>query len=203
MNEALGRRERRKADKRLRIMTAAAELFAVAGVRGVTTQQVADRAGLAIGTLYLYASTKAELLIMVQNVKFELAIQEGISAARLVRGPGAVPALVALLEPVVKCIREHPENGRSYQQELVFGDPREPFRQEGLQLSRKLELVMADILRSDGSVKPADADVLARAVAAILHLGATAAVYAARTDAEVLDGIRCQIQVSLGSSANQ
>ena len=61
----------------------------------------------------------------------------------------------------------------------------------------------SDILRSDGSVKPADADVLARVVSAILHLGTTAAVYAARTDAEVLDGIRCQIQVSLGGSANQ
>ena len=43
------------------------ELFAEHGVGGVTTQQVADRADVTIGTLYLYASTKAELLIMVQN----------------------------------------------------------------------------------------------------------------------------------------
>ncbi len=43
------------------------ELFAEPGVGGVTTQQVADRADVAIDTLYLYASTKAELLIMVQN----------------------------------------------------------------------------------------------------------------------------------------
>ncbi|WP_457962206.1 TetR family transcriptional regulator [Arthrobacter sp. D1-29] len=33
----------------------------------MTTQQIADRADIAIGTLYLYAATKAELLIMVQN----------------------------------------------------------------------------------------------------------------------------------------
>lgn len=46
-------------------MDAARELFAEHGVSGVTTQQVADRADIAIGTLYLHASTKAELLILV------------------------------------------------------------------------------------------------------------------------------------------
>ncbi len=56
--------------KRERIMTAARELSAEHGVSGVTTQQIARRADVAVGTLYLYASTKAELLIMVQNEKF-------------------------------------------------------------------------------------------------------------------------------------
>jgi AcrR family transcriptional regulator len=66
----IGRRERAKKDKRERIMTAARELFAENGVSGVTTQQIADQADVAIGTLYRYACTKAELLIMVQNEKF-------------------------------------------------------------------------------------------------------------------------------------
>jgi AcrR family transcriptional regulator len=48
-------------------MAAARELFAERGVSGVTTQQIADRADVAIGTLYRYAATKAELLIMVQT----------------------------------------------------------------------------------------------------------------------------------------
>lgn len=55
----IGRRERARQDKRERIMAAARELFAGHGVSGVTTQQIADRADVAIGTLYLYASTKA------------------------------------------------------------------------------------------------------------------------------------------------
>ena len=41
-------RERAKEDKRERIMAAARELFAEHGVSGVTTQQVADRADVAI-----------------------------------------------------------------------------------------------------------------------------------------------------------
>jgi AcrR family transcriptional regulator len=77
----IGRRERAKQDKRERIMTAARELFAEHGVSGVTTQQIAGRADVAIGTLYLYASTKAELLIIVQNEKFSAAIDDGLDAA--------------------------------------------------------------------------------------------------------------------------
>jgi AcrR family transcriptional regulator len=61
----VGHRERARQDKRERIMAAARELFAERGVSGVTTQQIADRADVAIGTLYRYAATKAESLIMV------------------------------------------------------------------------------------------------------------------------------------------
>lgn len=42
-------------------------------------QQIADRAGVAIGTLYLHAGTKAELLIMVQNQKFAAAIDDAFT----------------------------------------------------------------------------------------------------------------------------
>lgn len=45
-----GRREKAK-EKRERTLAAARELFAEHGVNGVTTQQIADRAGVAIGTL--------------------------------------------------------------------------------------------------------------------------------------------------------
>jgi AcrR family transcriptional regulator len=77
----IGRRERAKQDKRERITAAARELLAQHGVSGVTTQQIADRADVAIGTLYLYASTKAEQLIMAQNEKFAAAIDEGLVTA--------------------------------------------------------------------------------------------------------------------------
>lgn len=86
----VGRRERAKEDKRERIMTAARELFAEHGISGVTTQQIADRADVAIGTLYRYASTKAELLIMVQNNKFAAAIDDGLAAADAAAGQGAL-----------------------------------------------------------------------------------------------------------------
>jgi len=65
--QALGRRERNKQEKLERITAAARELFAEHGVDDVTTQQIADRADVGSGTLFLYAKTKAELLLLVQN----------------------------------------------------------------------------------------------------------------------------------------
>ena len=54
----IGFRERGKRDKRERILAAARELFTRHGFSGVATQQIADRADVAIGTLYLYPSTR-------------------------------------------------------------------------------------------------------------------------------------------------
>jgi AcrR family transcriptional regulator len=185
-----GRRERNKRQKRERILAAARDLFAEFGVGAVTTQQVAERADVAIGTLFRYASTKAELLIMVQNEKFAIAIDEGLAATQ--RAPSDLGALVALIRPVVACIRAQPENGHAYLRELMSGDPAEPYRREGLALSARLEAGVGEILVRKAGTSPADAARLARVVTAVIHLSTTAAVYQDRSDAEVLADIHDQ-----------
>ena len=193
----MGRRERAKQDKRERITAAARELFAEHGVGGVTTQQVADRADVAIGTLYLYASTKAELLIMVQNQKFAAAIDTGLAAAAASPVRGSLEGVLALIRPVVTCVREHVENGRTYLHELVFGDPSEPYRHEGLTLSARLEDGIARLLTRDEHIGARDAATLARVITAIIHISTTATVYLHRTDDAVLCDIRDQVQATL------
>lgn len=197
-----GRRQRAKEDKRRRILAAASELFAAHGVTGVTTQQIADRADVAVGTLFLYASTKAELLIMVQNEKFAKAIEDGLGAATVAEGEGATiqQGVLAIVRPVVVCIREQIENGRTYLHELLFGDPSEPHRRDGLALSLRLEdgLVRA-LTRGDG-LSPADARTLARVITAIIHVSTTATIHLHRTTSEVLDDIGSQIDVVLSST---
>lgn len=193
----IGRRERAKQDKRERIMAAARALFAERGVGGVTTQQVADRADVAIGTLYLYAATKAELLIMVQNQKFAAAIDTGLAAAGTSRG--SLEGVTALIRPVVACVREHVQNGRTYLHELVFGDPSEPYRREGLALSVRLEDGIAQQLTRDERIDGQDAATLARVITAIIHISTTATVYLQRSDAAVLGDIRDQVQAILPS----
>ena len=84
-----------------RSMAAARELFAEHGVGEVTTQQVADRADAAIDTLYPYASTKAELLIMVQNQRFAAAIDTGLAAAAVTARRGPLEGVIALIRQVV------------------------------------------------------------------------------------------------------
>jgi AcrR family transcriptional regulator len=199
----IGRRERAKQDKRERIMAAARELFAKQGVGGVTTQQVADRADVAIGTLYLYASTKAELLIMVQNEKFAAAIENGLAAAAVTPQQGPLEGVIALIRPVVACVREQVENGRTYLHELVFGDPTEPYRREGLALSARLEDGITSLLARDERIDDRDAATLARVITAIIHISTTATVYLHRSDDAVLSDIREQVQATLPVSANR
>ena len=196
-HKPIGRRERAKEDKRERIMSAARELFAEHGVGGVTTRQIADRADVAIGTLYRYASTKAELLIMVQNHKFAAAIDDGLAVADATAGRGALEEVIALIVPVVACIREQIENGRTYLHELVFGDPVEPYRRAGVALAARLEDGVTDVLTRDANIAAADAATLARVVTAIIHISTTVTLYAHRSDAAILADIRDQIRAIL------
>ena len=58
----IGLRERGKLEKRLRIEKAAREVFAERGFEGATTREIADRAGVSVATLFVYAADKAQLL---------------------------------------------------------------------------------------------------------------------------------------------
>ena len=90
----VGRRERNKQAKLERITAAARELFAEHGVDEVTTQQIAEKADIGTGTLFLYAKTKGELLLLVQNSGYAAALEDGTAAAESLpdaRGAGTPP----------------------------------------------------------------------------------------------------------------
>lgn len=196
---SLGRRERAKADKRRRIMDAARALFAERGVCRVTTQEISERADVASGTLFRYAATKAELLIMVQNEKFAAAIDGGLVASEALERTGAAPieTVLALLAPVIDCVREHPENGRIYLHELVFGDPVEEHRSAGLAEAWRLEASVAHLLRvlprTDFEIQAT----LARVVTSIIHVTMTATLHLRDSPAAVRAVIRQQVAAIL------
>ncbi|MGF1511703.1 MAG: TetR/AcrR family transcriptional regulator [Myxococcota bacterium] len=58
----MDRRERRE-DKRRRIIDAAVQIFAAKGFFGSRVSEIADAAGVADGTIYLYFKSKDEILI--------------------------------------------------------------------------------------------------------------------------------------------
>ncbi len=62
--EAISRSERNKRDKRERIMRAARYLFRKQGFERTTISEIAERADVGKGTLFLYARSKEELLVM-------------------------------------------------------------------------------------------------------------------------------------------
>ncbi|MDQ1535748.1 MAG: hypothetical protein QOE58_141 [Actinomycetota bacterium] len=139
-----GRRARNKQDKRQRIFEAASALFTERGYSSVTTQMVADRADVGTGTLFRYASSKAELLMMVMNEQMRLDTQEGVKASSAEASPA--DAFMALLAPQIRMSKELPENTAVYQREILFGTEQGPYRTEALSRISELEEAIGSIL---------------------------------------------------------
>jgi AcrR family transcriptional regulator len=194
-SQPVGRRERNKQAKLERIMTAASELFAEHGVDEVTTQQIADKADIGTGTLFLYAKTKGELLLLVQNSTYAEALAEGRSAAESI--PDITDAVMAIVRPVVECNRKQIDNGRTYLREIVFGDPAEPHHRDALDLTVQTEEAIATVLRRDGRTNPHDAAARAHIVSAIMFISMAATINAANPVDDVVQEIRDQVRVLL------
>ena len=194
-SQPVGRRERNKQDKLDRITAAASELFAVHGVDEVTTQQVADKADIGTGTLFLYAKTKGELLLLVQNAHYAEALERGRADAEAI--PGVLDAVMAIVRPIVECNRAQIDNGRTYLREMVFGDPDEPRHGEALAIVAQTEEAIAALLRRDERVAEGDAATLARIVSAVMFLSMAASVNIALSVEEIVQDIRRQVGVLL------
>ncbi|WP_394194564.1 TetR/AcrR family transcriptional regulator [Microbacterium foliorum] len=191
----LGRRERNKLDKLERITTAAGELFAERGVDDVTTQEIADRADIGTGTLFLYAKTKGELLLLVQNSMYAEALERGRAAAA--DADGVLEGVLAVIRPVIECNRTQIDNGRTYLREIVFGDPEEPHHGEALALTGQTEQLVADVIARNTRVSADEAAALARIVSAVMFLTMSATINIAHSVEQIVDEVAAQIRVIL------
>lgn len=188
---AVTRRERNKQQKLERITAAAAELFAERGIDDVTTQQIAERADVGTGTLFLYAKTKGELLLLVQNAHYAAALESGIATAA--RISDTLDALLALLRPIIECNRVQIDNGRVYLREMVFGDPTDAHHAAALRIVVETEEAAAAILRRGPAIADDDAASLARIVSAIMFLTMGASINVGLTIDELALDVRQQI----------
>ena len=194
-SQTAGRRERNKQEKLDRIMAAAGELFAERGVDEVTTQQIADRADIGTGTLFLYAKSKGELLLLVQNAHYAAALERGRAGADA--APDELDAVMAIVGEIVACNRVQVDNGRSYLREMAFGDAAEPRHAEALAIAEQTGEAIAAVLARDGRRKSADAATMARVVSAIMFVSMAAGANATASIAKVLEQIRTQAAVLL------
>lgn len=72
------RRDAKKLEKERRIRQAAAELFSERGYEGTTTRDIAARAGIATGTLFLYVRDKDEALALVFHDRVESMLADRV-----------------------------------------------------------------------------------------------------------------------------
>lgn len=112
-------RERKKLDKRARIMAAASELFAEHGYDAVTTAAIAAAAQVGVGTLFRYAGSKSELLVAVMNERVAEGVAAGIDEARA--GASIEDSVLAILAPLARETIAHPENMVAFEREALFG----------------------------------------------------------------------------------
>jgi len=77
----LGLRERGKLEKRRRIKQAARAVFLEKGYDAATTREIAQAADVAIGTLFVYAKDKRDLLMMIVNDDLD-AVNAELAEAR-------------------------------------------------------------------------------------------------------------------------
>jgi AcrR family transcriptional regulator len=90
-------RERNKAERRRRVLEAARAVFLEHGYEDATTREIATRAGVAVGTVFVYARDKRDLLMTIVNDDLEAVTEE--SFANLNGDEPFLEKLIALFEP--------------------------------------------------------------------------------------------------------
>jgi AcrR family transcriptional regulator len=90
-------RERNKAERRRRVLEAARAVFLEHGYENATTREIAARAGVAVGTVFVYARDKRDLLMTIVNDDLE-AVTDA-SFAGLYGNEPFLEKLIALFEP--------------------------------------------------------------------------------------------------------
>jgi AcrR family transcriptional regulator len=90
-------RERNKTERRRRVLEAARAVFLEHGYDAATTREIAARAGVAVGTVFVYARDKRDLLMTIVNDDLEAVTEASFAGLN-----GAEPfleKLIALFEP--------------------------------------------------------------------------------------------------------
>ncbi|GAA0432065.1 TetR/AcrR family transcriptional regulator [Leifsonia naganoensis] len=203
-----GRRERNKEEKQTRIFDAAERLFDELGFANVTTQRIADEADVAAGTVFRYAATKAELLMMVSNERSRERIRAGVEADD--PSAPATTRILALITPLVLAGRDNDENTLAYQRELLFGDQGERYREEGLalfgELRERMGALLSDTWERARAVAAApeaaapdraapDPAAASRALSAVLHFAIADAAAHGRPTGELLTDLAADFEV--------
>ena len=158
------RRERGKALKREQIFEAARTMFHAHDFSEVTTQQIADTADVAVGTLFRYVQSKDELLLMVGNEMIGTRLREDMAEhlAGLDADADVVTRICHLLEPLIEVAVRHPENFSNYYR-CIFFTPAGEHRAQALEHLAMLEEQIGQLLSADpnrplrGGIAPREA----------------------------------------------
>jgi AcrR family transcriptional regulator len=121
LNTSPGRIERSKRDKLERIKRAARKLFRRKGFEATTTREIAAAADIGAGTLFLYAGTKEDLLVLIFREEIGRVVDDALATMP------ARPLLEQVLHLFGAMITLHERDrglARVFVRELPFVDDR-------------------------------------------------------------------------------
>ena len=152
----VGRRELNKEDKLRRIKNAARRLFVANGYDEASTRQIAVTAGVALGTLFLYAADKRDLLFLVVNDGLEAVADRAAAAVR--SDVSLIENLIAVFRPLYEFFGGEPKLSRLTLREMMFYESG-PQAKRFLSTRQKMTDLCIDIVqiaRSRNGIKSSD-----------------------------------------------
>jgi AcrR family transcriptional regulator len=160
-------RARRDAEAtRRRLIAAALELFTTTGFRATTTPMLAERAGIAEGTIYRHFTGKDELL----NAAYRQVQERATAIVKEIEADRTLPVRDRLLGIARRMLEEAARDGAAMRMLLQTRDERhldEQSRESGRQFRAGLQQVMASG-KSDGVVRAGPAELWAAVWLAIV-----------------------------------
>jgi AcrR family transcriptional regulator len=145
-------------DKRLAILLAARELFASKGYEDTTIAEIAQGAGVAVGTVYLYFANKHDILVdvcLALNAEIAQVIQSAAVANLPLR---QVPRTI--IEAAFRSSRENKRFMTYYQVEPQSSGEMERLRAANQEIANALDAYF-QLLVSQGQLPPFDTAVYA------------------------------------------
>lgn len=119
-NDGAGLRERGKRERLRRIKEAAFQAFKAQGYDGASTRDISRAADVSIGTLFVYAKDKRDLLFLVINEDLDMLYLESLAA--IPADVGVTEQLVVLLRPIYTYFAKEPELARAVLREMSYMD---------------------------------------------------------------------------------
>jgi AcrR family transcriptional regulator len=117
---AAGLRERNKAEKLQRIRAAARDLFVRKGFDETTTREIALQAGVGIGTVFIYAENKRDLLFLIANDDLEDVTRKAEAGIR--QDASCLQNLLSFFRHHYRFFARQPELSRYLLREMTFYD---------------------------------------------------------------------------------